>query len=471
MAELLITHGALVTVDPADTVLEDGALLVRGQRIADLGPTADLLARYPGADVIDASGMAVLPGLVNTHSHMAATMVRSVADDVPPKTWAALVWSITDHFDEEKIYWAALLAAAEMIASGTTTVNDHHPYAAAVAQAVDKAGLRAELADTVAERLGHSKGAASLRRAVEFARQWHGRADGRIRARLGPHALYTCSTELLLATRDAARELGIGMHMHVAETAQEIELVGPSRAGATSAQHLHALGILARDFVIAHGLTLNAEDVRLVAEAGAAIAHCPQTYAKMGVTFPNVETWQAAGIPVGLGTDGPGSTNDLDLFEEMRFAGLARKLLDQSATALPARRVLRMATLDGARTLGLAAETGSLEIGKKADVILVDFHRPHLTPFHNVIGQLVYSAKPSDVDTVLIDGRVVYRQRRHLTLDVDEVIDRAQQTFMELAQRAGWSVSVQEPVESQARALARMQTQSAVQAIRGLKDL
>lgn len=471
MPDLLITHATLVTVDPSDTVLEDGALLIRGQRIAGLGATADLAERHPDAEVLDAAGMVAMPGLVNTHSHMAATMVRSAADDVPPKEWGALVWSVTDHFDEQSIYDATLLALVEMIAGGTTCVNDHHPYAAAVAQAVEQAGLRAELADTVADRLGHSKGESSLRRAVEFARQWHGRADGRIRARIGPHALYTCSTELLLKARDAARELGVGMHMHVAESAQEIELVGPSRAGATSAQHLRALGVLSSDFVVAHGLTLNADDARVVAEAGASIAHCPQTYGKMGITFPNVEAWQAAGIAVGLGTDGPGSTSDFDLFEEMRFATLARKLLSQSATALPAPRVLRMATIDGARALGLGREIGSLEVGKKADLILVDFHRPHLTPSHNVVNQLVYGARASDVDTVIVDGRAVYRRHAHLTLDVDDILDRAQQTFLELTHKAGWRVSVHAPRESQAEALARMQSQQAVQAINRLRDI
>jgi 5-methylthioadenosine/S-adenosylhomocysteine deaminase len=457
--DLLITHGILLCMDEADTLIEDGAVAIHGGRIAALGPTAEIKRRFPAARELDATHMLVMPGLVNTHTHLGATLLRGISDDVDAIDWMPLNWSVMSHVSAEDLHLAALLAIAEMILSGTTCFSDSYQDIGQTARAVAETGMRAELAAGLTERNGKKEAARLLEAGGDFARQWHGGAEGRIRARLGPHALYTCSTEYILKIRKAADELGIGMHMHLAESTLEMKMV-KQKAGATSVQHLFTLGVLRSDFLIAHALTINEQDVRILAEAGCGIAHCPQSLGKLGAyPFPQVETWLEAGIPVGIGTDGVASNNNLDLFEELRFAALTRKLFARDGRVLPARQVLRMATITGARALGLGQEIGSLEAGKKADIILLDLRKPHLTPRYNLPGLLVYSALGSDVDTVLVDGRVLMQNRQLTTIDLPDLLERAQGAFQALLKRAGWRMTLAAPTQSMATALKLKATQ------------
>ncbi len=447
MTDLLIAHGTLLTMDANDTILADGALFLHEGRIAEMGASRQVSARHPGVETIDASGMVVMPGLVNTHTHLPMTMLRSLADDIEATAWLPVVWLVEAHLRPETIYAGALLGIAEMIASGTTCFNDQYVQMDQVAKAVAETGIRAQLAHGIIENRNPKKGQRELEEGARFAAEWHGKAEGRITARIGPHALYTCSTPLILQARRVAEELGIGLHMHVAESKFEMRLVSKKqRAGETSVQHLDGLGVLKSDFVLAHGLNINEKDMEVLARRGAGVAHCPQSYGKLGAyPFPAVDRWLRAGVHVGLGTDGTASNNNLDMFDEMRFASLARKLMAKDGTLLPARQVLHMATRLGAQVLGLDGEIGSLEVGKRADVILLDLRRPHLTPRHNLPGHLVYSASGSDVDTVIVDGRVLMRHRQFLTLDLDEVLERAQREFEALLGRAGWTPTLTEP--------------------------
>ncbi len=464
MADLLILHGTLITVDPADRILEDGGLCISSGRIVDIGPSAQVAARRPDAGVIDATDMIVMPGLVNAHTHLSMTMHRGIADDIEATSWLPVLWSIEPHLRPETVYAGALLGIAEMVASGTTCFNDQYFMIDQVARAVAETGIRAQLAAGILENRDRKKGQRQLEDAAAFAAEWEGRADGRIRTRIGPHALYTCSTPLILQAREVADRLGVGMHMHVAESKFEMRLVGKKdKAGDTSVQHLDALGILKSDFVMAHGLTIDEKDMAILAKQGVGIAHCPQACAKLGARpFPPVDRWMREGLRVGLATDGAASNNNLDMFDEMRFATLTRKLLARDAAALPARQVIRMATLAGAQALGLDREVGSLEVGKRADVILLDMRKPHLTPRHNLPGHVVYSASGADVDTVIVDGQVLMRGRRFLTLDLPDVLKRAQVEFEALLGRASWRPTAEEPKAAVAAALRLKLTQQSL---------
>lgn len=449
MTQRLITRGIVYTVDSKDTIIPDGAVLVEGGRIAAVGRSQDLEDRYPQAERLDAAGMVVMPGLINTHTHLSMTMTRSIADDIEATSWLPVIWAVEAHLKPETIYAGALLGIAEMILSGTTTFNDHYFMMENVARAVAETGIRADLAEGILENRNQKKGQRELEAGQKFAADFHGKANGRIRARLGPHALYTCSTELVLQASQAARRLKIGMHMHVAESPLEMKMVGKKAKGPTSVQHLDGLGILGPDFMMAHGLSINKTDMAILAERGTGIAHCPQALGKAGgysgLSYPAADQWMQMGVNVGLGTDGVASNNNLDMFDEMRFASMARKLMKRDGTVLPARQVIRMATINGARVLGLGDEIGSLEAGKKADIILVDFRKPHLYPLHNIPGHLVYSASGADVDTVMVDGEILMQNRRLQTLDVKEVLALAQKEFEALLGRARWTPTVEEP--------------------------
>lgn len=453
MSNTLITHGTVFTVDEQDTILEDGAVAIRDGRIVSVGTTRELLQRHADCRQLDATGMLVMPGLVNAHTHLGATILRGISDDVDGIQWMPLNWSVTRHVGKEELYLGSLLGIAEMIACGTTCFNDAYQDIVQTAKAVAETGIRADLGSGLTERNGSKDAQRLLDEAGAFVTDWHGKVNGRIRARLAPHALYTCSTEYILRARQLADDLQVGMHMHLAEAAAEMKLV-KNKAGETSVQHLHALGILKSDFFIAHALTINEKDIRIIANVGAGIAHCPQSLGKLGAyPFPAVDTWIKAGINVGIGTDGVSSNNNLDLFEELRFASLTRKLFARDGRVLPAHQVIRMATIMGARAMGLGEVIGSIEAGKKADIILLDIQKPHLTPFHNIPGLLAYSALGSDVDTVMVDGEVLMQKRQFTALNIREIMREVQAVFKSLLKKAGWNYSLSEPTQSMATAL------------------
>lgn len=453
MDSILITHGTILTVDEKDTILENGAIAVDAGRIVSIGDTKELFHRFPGINQIDATGMIVMPGLVNAHTHLGATILRGISDDVDGMEWMPLNWSVTKHVTKDDLYLAAMLGISEMVASGTTCFNDSYQDIEQTARAVEETGIRADLAAGLTERNGKKDAQRLLEAAQAFAVEWHGKAEGRIRARLGPHALYTCSTEYILSARQVANDLKVGMHMHLAESPLEMKMV-KKKAGDTSVQHLNALGVLRSDFLIAHALTINQDDINIIAEVGSGIAHCPQSLGKLGAfPFPSVDSWIKAGINVGIGTDGVASNNNLDLFEELRFAALTRKLFAHDGRVLPANQVIRMATIMGAKALGLGEEIGSLEVGKKADIILINAQKPHLAPFHNIPGLLAYSALGSDVETVLVDGRVLMHNKHFTTLDITDIMKRVQIAFKGLLKRAGWNYNLSRPTQSMATAL------------------
>ncbi len=422
---LLIDGGTVVVMDDPGTVLEGGAVLVEGERIAGLLAADD--PRPSDVAVLDATGHLVIPGLVNTHGHAAMSLLRGLADDLPLMTWleehifpaeAALV-------SPDFVYWGTLLSCIEMLKSGTTTFADMYYFRDDGARATIDAGMRAVLGPHVIgfPTPDFASPAASLADAADFMERY--RDHPTLTPGVAAHSLYTTSLEDVAAAVRLANDHGAPFQIHTAEDAGESATVrGLTGMGVVEA--LESIGALRPGTVLAHSIHLSEEDIARVAASGAGIAHNPESNMKLGISraAPIVEAL-AAGIPVGLGTDGPASNNDLDLFDEMDTAAKIHKFATADPTALPAETVFRLATMGGARVLGLHDEIGSLEPGKRADVVLVDTRRAGLTPLYNVYSHLVYATRGSDVATVLVNGRVVVRDREVLTVSEAEVLERA----------------------------------------------
>ncbi|MFX0122586.1 MAG: amidohydrolase [Candidatus Hodarchaeota archaeon] len=439
MVDLLIKNGVILTVNPKNAVISDGGIAIEANKIIDIGPM-NQLQNYSSDNEIDAEGMVVMPGLINTHTHLAMTLFRGVADDVPGINWLPIIWSIEKNITAEHCYVGALLGCLEMISTGTTCFADQYWHMDRVLTAVNEAGMRASLAQGILELNDPDKGERELTKSVEFAKKWNNSSNGRIFCKLGPHSLYSCSPTLLQKTRDAADDINVGLHIHVAEAPNEPKMA-KEKHGETSIEHLHNLGILKGDVLAAHCVFVTKDDMRIMKKTNTTVAHCPSAMMKYGNDIAPIPELLENDVIVGIGTDGCGSNNNLDMIEEMRTAAFLHKQNKRKATVLPAQQIIRMATIMGAKSIGLGKEIGSLEVGKKADIIMLDFKRPHLIPFHNCPSHIVYSAFGSDVDTVIIDGNVVMKNGQITTLDETKVLKMAQEAFEELLEMGGYTLS------------------------------
>jgi 5-methylthioadenosine/S-adenosylhomocysteine deaminase len=420
--DLLVTNGCVLTMDPACRTLPRGAVGVAGDRIVALGDAGDF-AHCRVARVIDAQGGIVMPGLVNTHTHAAMTCFRGLADDLPLMTW------LTDHIfpaeaalDADSVYAGALLACAEMILSGTTTFCDMYLFEDAVARAAQQAGMRAVVGEVLFDFPSPHYGA--LEAGFAFTEQLidRYRDDPLVAVAVEPHSPYLCAPELLTRAFALAQRHGAPFVLHLAETDGETATIR-ERYGRTPVGHLHALGVLAPNVLACHCVRLDEADIALLKSHDVKVSHNPESNMKLASGIAPVPALLAAGVCVGLGTDGAASNNNLDLFLEMDTAAKLHKVDRMDPTVLDAQTVLRMATVDGARALGLEGLTGSLEPGKRADLIVVNTRRPHMVPMHHPVSQLVYAARGSDVETVVINGRLVVQGGRILTFDVEAAMD------------------------------------------------
>jgi len=447
LADLVVKNGVVVTCDPRDRIIRNGAVAIQGSRIVAIGTVEELEKVWKADREIDAKGMVVTPGLVNSHTHLSMTLFRGVADDIPAIEWLPRIWSIEKNMSEQACHAGALLGCLEMIKSGTTCFADQYFHMNQVAGAVERSGMRAVLAQGVLELGDSEKGREQLKEAADFAKEWNGKVEGRIRCKIGPHAIYSCSTRLLKEARQIANEIGVGLHIHLAEAPNEIKMV-KEKCGRTPTEHLANIDFLSPDVLAAHCTFVENSDIEILRKTGTGVSHCPSTAMKYGGGISPVPDLVREGVSVGIGTDGCGSNNNLDMIEEMRTAAFLHKLNRKDATVLPARTMLRLATIGSATAVGLQSEVGSLEVGKKADMILVDFGKPHLTPFHNVTGHLVYSSFGSDVHTTIIDGEIIMENRQVRTLDEEEVMREAQLQFERLLERGGWSPTMENPSSS-----------------------
>jgi 5-methylthioadenosine/S-adenosylhomocysteine deaminase len=441
-AVLLVTGGTVVTMDAAGSVFSPGAVAVVGNRIAAVGPAAELAGRYPAAERLDATGRVVLPGLVNAHTHVPMVLFRGLADDLPLMTWLEqhIFPAEAAHVDEDFVRVGTRLACLEMLRGGTTTFADMYYFEDAIAEEADRCGMRAVVGETLIDfpAPDHATWDEAIAYTRSFAERWRGHE--RITPAVAPHAVYTVSDEHLVAAHRLATELDVPLLIHLAEDRAEIERV-QARTGRTSVEHLEHLGILDARMVAAHVVWPTPAEIALLARREVGVVHCPQSNMKIAAGVAPVPAMLAAGVAVGIGTDGAGSNNDLDLWEEVDTAAKLHKVTAGDPTVLPARAALALATIGGARALGLEGEIGSLEAGKRADLVIVradGFHQVPQDPATNPYSFLVYATKSSDVDTVLVDGRVVVRGGRVLT--VDEAATRARAAELR-AKLAGGAVT------------------------------
>jgi 5-methylthioadenosine/S-adenosylhomocysteine deaminase len=433
--DLLVTHG--LVVDAHDGVREDAALAVAGNRIVDVGSASDLSSRYRAGRILDATDKVVLPGLINAHTHASATLFRGYASDVSGKGFFDRIWRIEALLTDEDVYIGALAGCLEMIKNGVTGFANHFSHMDQVARAVQEAGIRAGLSRTMLDRGESGAADRELEEGLRFAERWAGRCS-RIQPMLGPHAAYTCSDGLLQRAADEARRSGLMLHLHVAESPHERELIG-QRAGTTTVQHLEHLGFFAENRVLgAHSLLLDDTDLQILGRNDFHAAICATGKMHRGQGIADLPRMLAAGINVCLGTDGSASDN-LDVLMGMKVTCISQNYLREQVSALAPETILEMATSNGARALNW--EMGRLAPGQLADFILVDSQRPHLCPLitsprSNVLFNLVYYATGADVDTVVIDGEVIMQGRQVSTLDEREILARLQERAQQLWQRA-----------------------------------
>ncbi len=423
--DLLVRGGLVVTMDDDWNLYPQGAVAVRRGEIALVGPGQQIEAQVEAAQVIDARGCAVLPGLVNAHSHIAMTLFRGMADDMPLEPWLAAVWGVElEHATEENVRLGSRLAFAELMRGGVTTVHDMYWHYRATTEVAQQVGFRLVTGPSFIDFVGPDGIQPEAREplAREYLERY--REDPLIHPCVQAHAAYSVPRRLLELTGGLAQEYGVPFVTHLSETEAEVAQV-QERTGLRPPAYFDSLGLLGPGSLFAHAVHLNEEEIALLAERGAAVAHCPESNLKLGSGVAPVPDMLQAGVTVGLGTDGAASNNDLDLLGETRTAALLHKGVCQDPTVLPARQALYMATRGSAAALGLGDRIGSLAPGKRADLITLDLSALHLTPRYDVYSHLVYAAGRSDVRDAVIQGRVVMRERELLTLDEREIRARA----------------------------------------------
>jgi 5-methylthioadenosine/S-adenosylhomocysteine deaminase len=423
-ADLLLINGIVLTLDDGDRRFDPGGVAIRAGEIIAVGPSDEVQASVKPARVLDVRGCVVMPGLINSHTHAAMTLFRGLADDLPLMEWLQEhIFPAERKLTEEWIYWGTLLACAEMIASGTTTFCDMYLFEHKVAEAAKVAGMRALVGEVLYDFPSPNYGAVEngLRFTESLIHKWQ--SDPLIRIAVEPHALYTCSPDLLRQCNELALRRNVPLITHLSETVDEVRQV-MERYGRRPVQHLEALGILGPHFLADHCVVLDDRDMELLLERQVQVAHNPESNMKLASGIAPVARLLEMGINVALGTDGCASNNALDLFAEMDTCAKLHKVATLDPTALPAAQVLRMATRNGARALGLGDKIGELAMGRLADLIVVDFDQPHLTPLYRPISHIVYAARGSDVRHTIIHGRLVMEDRKLLTFDVREVMER-----------------------------------------------
>lgn len=425
--ESILIHGAQV-LDAAGP--RRGSVLIEGNTIEEV---SDTLSPGDADTVIDGHGKLIIPGLVNTHTHLSMTLFRGMADDLPLDRWLNdHIWPAEAHLNGEYCYAGALLGCVEMIRSGTTTFNDMYFYMDDVACAVDEAGLRCVLSHGMIDLGDDDKRRAEIRESLRIIRECHGMADGRIKVALGPHSPYTCSEELLRETARLAAEHGVGIHIHVSETENEVREVSEAH-GMSPVEYLDSTGVLGPGTVAAHCVWLKENEMEILSERGVKVSHNPSSNMKLASGTSPVPELMERGVNVSIGTDGAASNNNLDMFEEMKTASLLQKVSLHDPTALPAMDVFRMATVNGAKALGV--NSGLIEEGGLADIVVLNTRRPHLTPWRKPASHLVYSASGADVDTVICDGRILLLEGELKVLDEEYVMELAEGAAEELTSK------------------------------------
>ena len=407
------------------------AIFVDGARIRAILPD-EMVEEISAAEVIDARGMIALPGLINTHAHAPMVIFRGLAEDVSIAKWFnEYMWPLESNLQEEDVYWGMLLALVEMIEAGVTTVSDHYFYMDQAAEAVAQAGTRAHLGWAVFGDNGNE----ALDATADFVERWQGAADGRINTWMAPHAPYTCDDDFIRAAAAHAKRLNVGIHIHASEEMGQTR-ASLSKRGITPIQVLAETGVLDVPVIIAHGCGIISEDIPLLSGAvQVGVAHAPKTYLKLGMGLTPIPELRRANVPVGLATDGAVSNNTLDILESLRLMAMMQKHEAKNPEVMTIGETLDIAFNGSAAVLGQSEALGRIAPGYLADIILLDMNGAHHQPLHSITANLVYSACSTDVQTVIVNGETIMRDRQLLTLDKEEIISNVRRSMARLAQR------------------------------------
>lgn len=426
---ILIKNAIILNPGENDCLKTTSSLLIKDDIIAEIGDNITEKADK----VIDGEGKILMPGLINTHTHLSMTLFRGLADDLSLDTWLNdYIWPVEAHLNGYYCYIGALLGAVELIKSGTTTFSDMYFYMEDVARAVDEAGLRAVLSYGMIDFADEEKRRAEIAANVDLFKNCNNAAEGRIKVFFGPHAPYTASKELLDEVRDLASKFNTGIHIHVAETQKEVEDI-LEQTGKRPFEYLDDIGFLGPNVVAAHAVWLSEEEIDIIMDREVKISHNPCSNMKLASGISPVANMLSHDICVSIGTDGASSNNNLDLIEEMKTASLLQKVATLDPKVLTSEETLAMATINGARTLGLENEIGSIEVGKKADLILIDTDEANMTPDSSCISSnVVYAAKGSNVDTTICNGKILMENRKLTTLDEEKIYKKALAAIVEL---------------------------------------
>lgn len=439
--DLVVAGDYVVTMRPGAPVLRDGAVAIREGRIVAVGPAGRIDAEYRATERLSGGGRVVMPGLVNVHSHAAMTLLRGIADDLELMTWLEkYIFPAEVRFvDEEFVRVGTELACAEMIRGGTTTFVDMYYYPDVIARVAQRCGLRAFVSATVIDQKSPDAqdAAAGLASARGFVERWKGR-DERITPLLGPHSVYTLTPDQLVRVRALADELEVPVSIHLSESRYEIATTR-ERHGTTPVALLESRGFFSGPTIGAHMVFPTEDEIAVLARRGVGVAHCPSSNMKISSGVAPVVKLLEGGVNVGFGTDGAATNNDLDLFEEMRLGAFLQKVTTGNPEVLPAPQVLEMATVGGARAIGLGDEVGQLAPGFRADVLQVGLDELHFSPLYDVMSHLVYVADDQDVETVIVSGRVLLRDGVLQTLDASRIQREAARIAARIAAALGIS--------------------------------
>jgi len=422
-ADILVHNGTILTMDDQNKIIPDGLLAISGNTICYAGQAER--GTISAQKALDAQGGLILPGLINGHTHAAMTLFRGLADDLPLMEWLNnYIFPAESKMDSDFVRVGTLLACAEMIMSGTTTFCDMYLFEEEVARAAQEAGMRCLVGEVIYDFPSPNYGAMEqgLVYTAALIERW--REDPLVNIAVEPHSLFTCGVELLRKANEIALRKNVPLILHLAETKEELEAI-EKKYGKRPVQHLKDLGLLGPHLIADHCVYINESEIELLAENKVRVVHNPESNMKLASGVAPVPEMMAKGITVGLGTDGCASNNNLDLFGEMDMAAKLHKANKLDPTVMDARTIIKMATISGATALGFEKITGSLEVGKRADVIVIDTNKPHLIPMYNSYSHLVYAAGGHDVKHSIIDGRIVMEDRRLLTLDVEDIIEKS----------------------------------------------
>jgi len=429
---ILIKNVHIITMDENEQEVSCGCIAIEGERIVYLGEQSGLSNAFNPRRIIDGKGKLALPGFINTHTHSAMTLFRGYSNDTRLSDWLSSIWPLEDMLTSDDAYWLSSLAIAEMISEGITTFSDMYMFMDKTAEAVELSGIRAALG----RGLQGPDERSEMRhmQAKELWRQWNGQADGRIKVVVAPHALYTCKPQYLQKCVDLAHELNAMMHIHVAETSWEFDMC-MNEYDQTPVQHLLEAGVFDINTLAAHCVHITDEDMDIMLDRNVCVAYCPSSNMKLASGFAPVVDMLKSGISVALGTDSAASNNSLSMIKEMHLAALVNKAITQDATAVSAKQALKMATRNAAKALLWDDEIGMLSEGMKADLILVNMDSMHYFPNGDRTTALVYAGSGRDVDTVLVDGKIIMEDRELKTLDIDRIRFEADKIWFRIMKR------------------------------------